>query len=78
MIVAYQTIFESKKSNELDITPKLFIGHQHQPGVLLSLSTDTFDLKVKNGKIENKLHKFLTREEAKELCMSLLAAINED
>lgn len=78
MIIAYQTIFESKKSSEFDTTPKVFVGHRHKHDILISLTTDTFDLKVKNGKVENNLHKFLTKEEAKELCMSLLAAINED
>jgi len=77
MVVAYNTIFELKPTNEADTAPKMFVGHGHGNNILLSLSSDNFDLKFKNGKVEGGLHRFLTREEAKELCMSLLAAINE-
>lgn len=68
MLIAYNPIFHIKDDNG-----ELFVG-VGGPNIMMSLGTDTFDLRVKDGKLDNSLFRNLSADEAHALGMALIEA----
>lgn len=72
MLIAYHPIYQSKKQNDYDRQPELFVGQAGQ--FMLSLRTGDFDVRYKDGKAEVSLARHMSPEEIKAMALAIIDA----
>lgn len=72
MLIAYHPIYQSKKENDYDRQPELFVGQAVQ--FLLSLRTTDFDIRYKDGVAEVSLARHMSPKEIKTMALAIVDA----